>query len=519
VSGHPRSLSLGGAAALLLSACVGDAPVVRPVAGAVPDVVLRTRVSAQRAAQDVTPIALVDAAPARRAPERAAETGDELQLFELLENVERHFPLLLAAQEEIALAEAEQLAARGRFDLRVIAQGDYAVDGYYQNEQTRLGLEQPTGLGGTTFFGGYKLGTGDFPIYDDGLRSNEGGELNAGLRVPLLAGRAIDPRRLAVWRAELSRAQADPAIAAKRLEVARRAAHAYWKWVAAGQKRLIFERLLRLAEDRQATIEQSAALGDLPPLSVDDNQRLVVERRAIMVDAERELQRAAIELSLYLRSAEGAPRQPEASELPIAFPVSLMPDQVVAGDDGQRALRLRPELRTLNLELDKLQLELEQARNDLLPRLDVGAAVSQDLGDDVTVTDTKGPFELDLFFRFEVPLQRRTAEGRARELEARQRKARRELQFAADSVTAEVQDAASELQQAWESIALVRESARLASILEDAERAALGLGDSNLIDVNIREQQTAAAAARLIDSLATYFRALADYKAALGVTD
>ena len=191
----------------------------------------------------------------------------------------------------------------------------------------------------------------------------------------------------------------------------------------------------------------------------------------------------------------------------------------MALDDAERALRLRPELRFLSLEIDKLELELEQARNDMLPRLDIGAAVSQDLGDDVTVPDTKGPFELDLFFRFDVPLQRRGAEGKMRELEAKQRKVRRELQFASDSVLAEVQDSASELRQAWESIALVRESARLASILEEAERATFGLGDSNLIDVNIREQQTAAAAARLIDAFATYFRALADYKAALGVTD
>ena len=319
MSGLTTNTSLGCGAALLLAACVGNPPVVRPVAGATPDAALRVRVSAQRAVQSVTPIALVDAAPSGAEPEQAAGTGNELALFELLRSVERHFPLLLAAQEEIALAEAEQLAARGRFDLRVVAQGDYAVDGYYQNEQTRLGLEQPTGLGGATFFSGYKLGTGDFPIYDDGLRSNEGGELNAGVRLPLLAGRAIDPRRLAVWRAEISRAQADPAIAAKRLDFARKAAHAYWKWVAAGQKRLIFERLLRLAVDRQATIEQAAALGDLPLLSVEDNQRLVVERRSIMVSAERELQRAAIEVSLYLRNDEGAPRRRAAASCRSAF--------------------------------------------------------------------------------------------------------------------------------------------------------------------------------------------------------
>ena len=63
----------------------------------------------------------------------------------------------------------------------------------------------------------------------------------------------------------------------------------------------------------------------------------------------------------------------------------------------------------------------------------------------------------------------------------------------------------------------MRENARLAVELAEAERVRLGLGASDLFRVNLREVQAAAAAANLIDVLSEYFLAMAGYRASLGL--
>jgi hypothetical protein len=57
----------------------------------------------------------------------------------------------------------------------------------------------------------------------------------------------------------------------------------------------------------------------------------------------------------------------------------------------------------------------------------------------------------------------------------------------------------------------------LAERLEQAERLQLEAGESDLFRVNLREQQSALAAAGLVDVLAEHFKALADYRAVLGI--
>lgn len=52
--------------------------------------------------------------------------------------------------------------------------------------------------------------------------------------------------------------------------------------------------------------------------------------------------------------------------------------------------------------------------------------------------------------------------------------------------------------------------------LEQAERVRFEQGDSNLLTVNIREQQTAEAELREIEALFDFHRAVADLRAARG---
>ncbi|MHC4263857.1 MAG: TolC family protein [Planctomycetota bacterium] len=440
-----------------------------------------------------------------------------IELEDVLHAVDRHFPLILAAREEIEIAEGELIAARGGFDTSLGTDAYVRTEGFRETERLDVFLEQPTPFWGTSFEGGYRFGLGDFDFYEEGYQTNESGELRLGVNVPLFQGRTIDPRRVALWQARLSRDQADPLVLAKRLEVARKATDAYWKWVAAGRLREIALRLLALADDRTEQIENGVEEGLLAPINLTENQRLVVERQANLVRAERGLQETAIALSLYWRDVDGRPLVPVDDLLPYDFPNVHAADDVLIEADVEFALTHRPEIQGFALELESLGLSEELAENRLLPTVDLGVYASQDLGDGVSTPDDKGDFELAFMLEFALPLQLRSARGGTRELRARVRQLQRQVQFARERIVTEVQDARSALRQNWLAIAQARENVRLANELAELERFQLSVGESDLLRVNLREQQAAVAGASYVAVLRDYFRALGSYRAVIGV--
>src|SRR6056297_3585235 len=131
------------------------------------------------------------------------------------------YPPLLIAELERAIAEGRLREARGAFDLDLFAKVGGTVDGYYEYTETQAGLEQFTGLWGSTVYGGYRLTTGEtLPDYYRN-RTFDDGELAFGLRIPLLKGGPIDPVRAGVEVAELELQAVTPAVARQRLDLIR----------------------------------------------------------------------------------------------------------------------------------------------------------------------------------------------------------------------------------------------------------------------------------------------------------
>ena len=450
-------------------------------------------------------------------PGAEVEGGSHVQLDDVMLSVESHFPLILAALEEYEIARGRMLQAQGGFDTRLGVKSKLGLEGYYENERADLLFEQPTQLWGTTFSGGYRYGDGDFASYDDEARTDEGGEFRVGMLVPLLQNGGIDPRRVALWQARLQEQQAEPIVTQKRLEATRKAADAYWKWLAWGRKRSIAQRLLELAEGRQEQVQILVEEGQLAAINLIENQRLIVERQSNRVRAERGLQEAAILLSLFWRDAQGRPRLAAEGTLPGDFPAAREPQATLVPGDTELAIEQRPEVRAVQIERERLSLDLSMARNQMLPLFDVGVFASQDVGDQSRMVDDRGPFELEALFKFSIPLQRSKPRGKIRELKAKLAKLERETVYLQDVVVNEVRDASSALTQAWKRLGLARQNAELALGLEEAERLALQEGQSDLFRVNLREQQTALAASAEVDVQREYFQALTDYRAVLGV--
>ncbi|UCH28372.1 MAG: TolC family protein, partial [Myxococcales bacterium] len=102
-----------------------------------------------------------------------------------------------------------------------------------------------------------------------------------------------------------------------------------------------------------------------------------------------------------------------------------------------------------------------------------------------------------------MPLIFRTERGRAAAAQAEAEQKREALRWVTDKLRARTQDAASAVLAAQERAALNGEVVETAAELAEGERRRFEVGASNLIFVNLREQQAAVARMRFIESLAS----------------
>ena len=168
--------------------------------------------------------------PAIRPLMTSVPDREHLTLANVLESVDKHYPPLRVALLEAPIAEADYLAAQGRFDLVFKSAVETNSLGFYESRRFDLGVEQPTAQWGTSFFSGYQIGAGSYPSYDGKFLTNGLGEYRAGLRQPLFRDRAIDGRRADLQKANLNRRLADLGIQQQRLVILQAATARYWNW-------------------------------------------------------------------------------------------------------------------------------------------------------------------------------------------------------------------------------------------------------------------------------------------------
>jgi outer membrane protein TolC len=445
-------------------------------------------------------------------PPAAPRSAAPLLLDEVLASVTARYPPLLAALIERDIATGRARQAEGAFDLNLNASLASTPLGYYDGRTGQVLVEQALTTWGARVYGGWRASGGELAPYNLG-RTPPGGQLTAGVRMSLLRGGALDPQRAAREQARITEALVDPFVMRQRLDFVRAASLAYYNWVGAGLRQVAAEQLLRVANERDSAIAEQVRRGALAPIIRTDNERLVVSRRIALVQAQRRFEAATIELSLFVRDATDAPVMASAARLPDGFPAQPAPQPGRAAADIETAWVQRPELRNLALSVERLAIERRLAVNDLKPALDLSLEARQSpLGErrpDIEATETR------LGVEFRVPLQRREAQGRVDIADGQISRLRTELAFARDRIAAEVRDAHSALLAAWQQIDAAGRNVALAEQLEAAERTRFRQGATDLLALQIREQATFDARVAEVDAQAEYFRAAANYRAAI----
>jgi outer membrane protein, heavy metal efflux system len=438
------------------------------------------------------------------------QAADVLTLEEVLASVDKHYPPLVAAMREKNIADADVLSALGRFDLVTRARNDQNRLGLYDYQSTDVSVEQALAFQGMSYSAGWNRGSGEYPSYLGGNLTRSTGEYRAGIRAPLFRDRSIDVRRADLQRAQVGVRLAELSIDQQRLAIIQLATRRYWDWVSAGLRYNVAREVLDIALARDSQLREAAKLGQIPDFDVLDNERIILQRRSQLVEAERMHQLSALDLSLFYRDDVGNPAVAALDRLPAGFPPPRILDVSQLEKDIESALNRRPEVARFAQQKTQVDVERRLAKNQMMPNIDFGLTYYQDTGS--SPVKLAGPQELRTSIIFELPLQRRAAGGRLASAEARLSQLQQRERFQRDQVVTEVRDAYSAVITAQKRVEVLREEVKTTKRVEDGERTRFDLGDTNLFTLNLRELATAEAEIREVNAYADYYRANALYE-------
>jgi len=441
---------------------------------------------------------------------------EPLTLEDVLKSVLLSYPLLQAAERERGIAAGKLTTAMGAFDTKVTMAGQSLAPGTYENYRSDFGFSQQFMTGGISAFGGFRTGFGDFPTYNLGQKTADAGEWRGGLNIPLARDREIDRARASRAQAALDVSLAEPVIERSRLDFMKSAARAYWNWLGSGERFGATERLLELATERDKQLSLKVDSGIVANIERVDNQQNIALRNGLIVQADRAMQQASIELSLYHRDEGGQPLLARRSRMR-SVPAPVEPTIDVYQQSLARASASRPEFQRLSLQREKLLVERKLAINQTLPGIDGQLMGNQDAG--YGKSPLSGPNGLDrqvlqAALVFQMPVQRRDAYGKLQTLDSQLTQINRQLSYAEDQVRAEVQDAFSLLERAYEFHEQAKQRLELARLVALAEREQLRLGRSDVLRVTLREQAKFEAELAEVNARQEYWRADSDLRAA-----
>lgn len=438
-----------------------------------------------------------------------------LQIEDVFNSVEKHYPLLMAVERERQITAGKLMSAQGAFDNVIKSKyNNEPGNSSYPSNYFDFGIEQATPYGGLTYFSGYRVSEGNFPDYYGKNFTGDGGEFRGGLALPLLRDSSIDRRRASLAQAGIDRAIAEPIIRRQRLDAFRAAARSYWAWVATGQRLKITRRLLAIAQDRDQALAMRVQQGAIAPIERTDNQQTIADRQGRLAVAERRFQEASFTLSLYYRDAAGRSVVVGEEHLPAQLPELIAFDQNKVDDAVAMAATYRPELQRLRLLRERIEVDLRLAENQTLPGVNAIINAAQDIGAGKKNLDRT---TLELSIGVDLPIQRRDARGKVLSAQGQLLQLAAQERMANDQIVAEVRDTLSALDRAFVIRQRAKERVNFASQVEEGERRKLLLGQSSILTLNLRELATFDAALTVVDAEFEYFRALADYRAALGL--
>jgi outer membrane protein TolC len=172
-----------------------------------------------------------------------------------------------------------------------------------------------------------------------------------------------------------------------------------------------------------------------------------------------------------------------------------------------------PEIERQNSLLEQARLDTRLAENQFLPKLDLAFNLSQDLGNP-NYALSKAKNEAGILFEFPIPS--RSAAARTSQMRAMTLKQDAQISISRKRVENAVTDAQVAFRLAGDRARISSEELDLAKKLVDMENKRFLNGDSNLLLLNLREQNYSEAELRKVEAFSDLKRSRNELNVAAG---
>ncbi|HQR13014.1 MAG TPA: TolC family protein [Nitrospira sp.] len=436
-----------------------------------------------------------------------------LSLNEVHAWIDRSHPLLKGAGTEKVSARGKMLKALGAFEPILV--NDTEIERFVDKStsktqsvgfnDTLVEARTPWGFRGSA---GVRQAIGDAKIPDLSF-GNGNQQVILGGFLPLLKGLMINPENAELQRSELADPRAEVKISQTRQDLFLAAASQFWDWVSAAKFVDVQRRALGVAEERLRQVEGRAKAGAVAPLDVVEAGQEVQRRREIAIAAQRAVEQEQYKMSMFLWENQ-TPTAPQLERVPDFPPPAAVPTADAVKADKLQAKSDRPEIREVDIEAKVNNIDLELAKNNLLPSFDLEAAPAR----------APEKFVLGLGYRFgaelRIPILQRRSRGEVMEAQAQADRLVLVQKYREQQVVVDVDNAVSAIERAKERVAAAAESLRMAKTLEEGERFRFSLGATSVLFVNLRERNSVDSEMQLVRAKADYQKALALYQWATG---
>ncbi|MBL8869560.1 MAG: TolC family protein [Planctomycetaceae bacterium] len=439
-----------------------------------------------------------------------------LTLSDVIASVYRAYPTIEAVRLQRQVAAGDLQTSWGEFDTKILAETMSEPTGFYENYRNGIGVARNTWWGGYLATG-YRIGRGDFQPWYKERETLDGGEFKLAYIQPLLQGRDIDPRRVAIFQNRIAQQSVEPQLQVEILQTSFAAASIYWDWLAAGRNLRVQQQLLALARQRVEQIRELIKAQRRAKVDELFNDVLIAQRVTKVIEAEQKLQQATFKLALYLRDEQGLPLVADTTWLPSSFPPLSDTKDLNVQQQIDEALDRRPELVELRLQSEHVQWDRRWAQNQTRGRLDFVSELSQDVGPTTSKNLDKQQFEGEFGLTYEYPWQLRKARGKLRSTAAKLQQIDQKSRLTMDKISLEVQSAIVALQRSQEVIEQLVKVVETQTQVLELQEIQFSTGRIDLIELNLQEQLVTNLKMDLINAQRDWFTALSHLATATGL--
>ncbi len=438
------------------------------------------------------------------------------------ESALKYHPTVLAALERMRAGEEAVTGSRGAFDAKIVSDYKRQTKHDYNTTLSRTQVEKSLRVANSKVYVGSEQISNPAgflaPIYHTGNPTTQTGNYSLlGLKLSLWKNLTLDPDRAALKNAKFDARIAKAEKTLTVLDIGRLGQLAYWEWVTNLKIKNVYENLLENSETRNEYLVIRNKKGDIGQIIVTENEQYVASRRGSLQSAKEGLLRAEYALSLFYRDEHGEPIIPRQEESFEDFPKNLgiFLEKLDLNSDIDEIIKRRPDMKNFSLYVEKAGVDLDLAKQDLRPQVDVTTEYFQR-----TLEHPNMPRDyLMVMARVSIPIERNLGNGNIAAARARQMVAQKQMSYGLQSYKLEIMALRQTLFLQLEQVTQAEIEYTKAQELVTSETYKFKTGGGNLFLVNLREQAQANAQASFYQTRLAFMNTLLSYQALVSTAE